>query len=271
MSSKKGKRQSVRISPWMWIVLLLMVVVAVVGNYFVNFHGPLSDQADDWGQFGDYVGGVLNPLLSFCAFAGLLVTLRAQNAESLNADLRHRSQVFDGRIFQMLTLINDVTHHLKLTVGDESLSEDEREVYEGRRAVIFAAGMLMMRLRRIDRAPARPELVRLVQSKFSSWRNSYWNSLYSYIEGVVVVLEYAISESESDKQLDFALGVVSSQLSLDERTLFFYVLANDLSRYEVFSRLVRKGFFHGTVGDPLYKVRDALFEQITINHSMRIS
>lgn len=59
--------------------------IITLGIYFINFHGPLDSQQAQWGVFGDYLGGILNPILSFLAFLGLLWTI------SLNYDELRRS------------------------------------------------------------------------------------------------------------------------------------------------------------------------------------
>jgi len=49
--------------------------------YFIKFHGSLSDLQGDWGTFGDFFGGVLNPILSFLALIAILVTINLQSQE----------------------------------------------------------------------------------------------------------------------------------------------------------------------------------------------
>jgi len=46
---------------------------------FVGF--KFTEQSDKLGQFGDFFGGVLNPLLSFMALLGVLYTIRTQGQE----------------------------------------------------------------------------------------------------------------------------------------------------------------------------------------------
>lgn len=43
--------------------------------YFYNFQGNLAPNHDAWGQFGDFIGGVLNPTFSFLALIVLLSTI----------------------------------------------------------------------------------------------------------------------------------------------------------------------------------------------------
>ena len=59
-------------------VLLLLIVASA---YFMKFgsFGP-GDQAT-WGQFGDYMGGTLNPLLAFLSLIALLFTVSLQTRQ----------------------------------------------------------------------------------------------------------------------------------------------------------------------------------------------
>jgi hypothetical protein len=100
----------------------MAVAVVVVAAYIWQFGGPLSKEQDKWGQFGDYVGGLLNPTFSLLALLALLATLGLQirelrlsvkelrnSAEALtkqNDTLRQ--QTFEGTFFQSLRLHNDI-------------------------------------------------------------------------------------------------------------------------------------------------------------------
>ncbi|MDT3296086.1 hypothetical protein Q4Q57_13140 [Shewanella sp. SP2S2-6] len=55
-----------------WLIILLALVAScLLAFYFSIFHGGVGDKGD-FGAFGDYFGGVLNPILGF-ATVGLLV------------------------------------------------------------------------------------------------------------------------------------------------------------------------------------------------------
>lgn len=64
----------------MWIGVL--AAWTVYGVYIYKFAPGswfnLSSKPDDWGVFGDYVGGVLNPFFSFLAFIGVIITVILQ-------------------------------------------------------------------------------------------------------------------------------------------------------------------------------------------------
>lgn len=62
--------------------LAVGAVLVVGGAYLINFWGvPISEKADVWGQFGDYLGGVLNPLFGFLSVLALLIALVLQMRE----------------------------------------------------------------------------------------------------------------------------------------------------------------------------------------------
>ncbi|MFQ2624533.1 hypothetical protein ACK3YV_17115, partial [Aeromonas caviae] len=59
----------------------LIIIMIVLGLYYYQFGaGPttLSDEKDVWGQFGDYFGGTLNPILSFMSVLLLIKSVRLQ-------------------------------------------------------------------------------------------------------------------------------------------------------------------------------------------------
>lgn len=73
-----------------YIILAAISIFAAFAAYIVHFfiflkYG-LSDDPAGWGQFGDYMGGVLNPLLSFFSLVLLIKSLSLQN--EANKDLR---------------------------------------------------------------------------------------------------------------------------------------------------------------------------------------
>jgi hypothetical protein len=55
--------------------------LGVVSFYFVNFHNGFSKINGDWGTFGDYVGGILNPVIASFAFYLIAKTYELQKTE----------------------------------------------------------------------------------------------------------------------------------------------------------------------------------------------
>lgn len=58
-----------------------LLILLVFGIYFTNFNGDLNTDPDKWGPFGDFVGGILNPILAALAFYWLTASIRLQIQE----------------------------------------------------------------------------------------------------------------------------------------------------------------------------------------------
>lgn len=62
--------------------IAVILLIAAISTYVHFFgHHSVVAKGDEWGQFGDFFGGVLNPTFSFLAFVGLLFTLYVQSRE----------------------------------------------------------------------------------------------------------------------------------------------------------------------------------------------
>ena len=99
---------------------VLFVVLGIAGFYLVWFiviHGrPLSADPESWGQFGDYIGGLANPLIALFALLFLARgvqlqdrTLKVTRQELLESRELFKQQQFDSRFFNMVDLL--ATHH----------------------------------------------------------------------------------------------------------------------------------------------------------------
>jgi hypothetical protein len=64
-------------------VIGLLVVQILLYWYWFGFrlNLPWSEKPDTWGQFGDYIGGVLNPIVALCALAWLTRSVKLQERE----------------------------------------------------------------------------------------------------------------------------------------------------------------------------------------------
>ena len=74
----------------------ISIAILMLATYFGNFHGDFGDQSD-FGAFGDFFGGILNPMLTFLTILLLLRQLRLQRSE-LNAtakELRATAEIHE--------------------------------------------------------------------------------------------------------------------------------------------------------------------------------
>jgi len=78
-----------RLFGWFELVLIsigvaaLIFIFIVVGMYVSTFSGNMASSQNVWAQFGDYLGGTLNPVLSFVTILILIFTGLMQRKEVL--------------------------------------------------------------------------------------------------------------------------------------------------------------------------------------------
>lgn len=109
--------------------LLALLVVGLVGvsAYFIWFRlvlgEPLSEDTGVWGAFGDYIGGLMNPLVAACALYWLTMSVRLQKDElaATRSELaasraaqeeQARTALFGARINSLSLRLNAVTTEL---------------------------------------------------------------------------------------------------------------------------------------------------------------
>jgi len=80
MSKDQDKQSNNR---WLWWITPIGFLIPVVAaaSYAIYFRGYEAGGPTEWGTFGDFIGGISNPLLSFLTIVLLLYSLRLQAKE----------------------------------------------------------------------------------------------------------------------------------------------------------------------------------------------
>ncbi|WP_312491921.1 putative phage abortive infection protein [Pseudomonas cremoris] len=87
MSKEAGVGGGQAVAPvvpiWLQVMIGLVALsgVGMLIKYLATFGVATSPSQEVWGQFGDFFGGILNPLLSSLTLAAVLVTMRLQSKE----------------------------------------------------------------------------------------------------------------------------------------------------------------------------------------------
>lgn len=64
-----------------WFLVVPLVGVVSLLLYFWKFNDGYSDEQAVWGAFGDYIGGILNPVISLCTLIIALMVFKLQKEE----------------------------------------------------------------------------------------------------------------------------------------------------------------------------------------------
>lgn len=78
---------------------IIAIVLAIIpfGFYKYYFNGSIVAQNDAWGQFGNFIGGVLNPFIALFSFIALLFNLDYQSKKiHKNDKIRKRDEIINS-------------------------------------------------------------------------------------------------------------------------------------------------------------------------------
>lgn len=89
--NQKGEVRSLR---WLtWVLPPALLMAGAIGVYWFKFGELLSDDRNEWGTLGDYLGGVLNPLFSLFAFVAVIYSMHLQAKSASTADAKAKEQL----------------------------------------------------------------------------------------------------------------------------------------------------------------------------------
>jgi hypothetical protein len=77
-TNETNNADSNNINTKLLIAAIYTIIWIVIGFYVVNFHNGLSGKNEVWGTFGDYFGGILNPIVALFAFYLIAETYKLQ-------------------------------------------------------------------------------------------------------------------------------------------------------------------------------------------------
>ena len=200
-----------------------MAAAALLALYFINFSGPLSDNADKWGAFGDFVGGVLNPIFGFLALIALLATFALQVRElrisakelknSANALLAQNEtlakQSFEATFFQLLRLHNDIVGSIDLQSLDHGTTKG-RDCFK----------VFMKRLDTLlNQAGARSDYEAFLRT-YDEFYIQHQHEIGHYFRLLYNIVKLVDRTPGLDKR--FYTNMIRAQLSSAELMLIFY-------------------------------------------------
>jgi hypothetical protein len=231
-------------------IISFMVGILIVFSYWMQFHvrlgRTLSDDPAVWGQLGDYVGGILNPVIALAALLLLAIGVRIQNQTlreareqlalqrteleqtrevlkrqseeiALQSDAAQR-QVFEATFFRLL-------ESLRHLVGSYEVPPASR----GITAMLHWA----LELRDYDSRSLMAEACTPASAAdvVARWYPKHRPRLASYFALVLMILEFVEKSGRSDQI--FYTDVLRATLSPGELfVLFHYGVSNGSGRFK---------------------------------------
>lgn len=233
----------------------VFIGIIVIIKYKHYFPGPVLYEHDKWGQFGDFIGGLLNPIFALLAFFALLITIVIQSRElSVTTEELKKSaaaleeqgkslkiQNFENTFFHMVRLHNDI-------VMDMDTSEQRSELHKGRDCfrVFYEKFMLIyhktvktthVNQEKTSTAESQEELIgmyenakdkinkynkhdELIDKAYGIFFAIYQHEVGHYFRNLYTILKF-IHESDIEYKKQYS-NIIRAQLSSYELALLFY-------------------------------------------------
>lgn len=204
--------------------LFQLAVVALAVVFLVNL---FSIGKSTFGEWGDFFGGVLNPIFTFLTFMGLLVTIVLQQTElrearaemKRSADALHeqnislRRQTFEATFFQMLSVHTGI-------VASIDLVSDEGKVTRGRDCFsVFYTRLSKIYRENTQKANGRHSDEEVLRVSYKLFWRKHQVELGHYFRYLYNVIRFI---KESGFVEGPYLRLIRAQLSDQEALLLFY-------------------------------------------------
>lgn len=105
-------------------IAILLVTLSYVAKFYFSLGYGISDDSAVWASLGEYLGGVLSPVLSFISIVLLIKSLTLQNEAnaSLRENLRNSEKTekirsFEALFFNMIESQKELFKHLSIDAG----------------------------------------------------------------------------------------------------------------------------------------------------------
>jgi hypothetical protein len=104
------------------VLIAFIPLVLCAFAYFINFglvmKYPVSPNQNDWGTFGDFLGGVLNPIYAFLAFIGVIYTVLLQKRQLTDIKTQQKLEEIQQLIFGVSETIDKILFEQKHNYKD---------------------------------------------------------------------------------------------------------------------------------------------------------
>ncbi|CAI8810117.1 putative phage abortive infection protein [Pseudomonas soli] len=204
--------------------LLVFAISFVALTFFVDIY--LSNSQDSGhGEFGDFFGGVVNPVLTFLTFMGLLMTIVIQRVElketrdelKRSADaltdqaVRAGRKNFEDVFLRLLDRLSAISSKLSQKTGETIIRQD----YFSRVLNELNHGFMGIEREEDGEQEAQGHIT---QAWGDMW-DRYSQDLSSYFSLLFVILDYVDGEGFNE---DPYRSLIKSSFSPDELVLIYY-------------------------------------------------
>ncbi|MCG6153120.1 putative phage abortive infection protein [Leptospira bandrabouensis] len=193
------------------ISLLIILTFAPLVTYIYNFGFGFSDKIETWGVFGDFIGGVLNPILSFSTLIAVLYSLKIQRDEFTEVQRKESFQIYENKKHNFETTFFNFINHLNNLINSFQQNIEYSSSLE---------------IDMVNTQPGRVTFYQNIADSLSEFEKDSEQNIYSLIQNAILkiyfkyiwnILKYiADTKLIEENEKHFYCEIFKSQLSSDE-------------------------------------------------------
>ena len=241
----KNLEQSINKSRKFVAVIFGLVITGYISWFLFYNNAPLSVKSSDWGAFGDFVGGILNPLVAFSAFYWLTVSvviqkeelskttyalIEASNAQKEQAITQSR-QRFEGTFFQLLLLHQEIVKSIDLYNNKTKHTTSGRDCFK-----VFYSRLTNQLNNTLFYSTDSSE-IETIDYEYITFYKKHQSEIGHYFRSLYNILKFIHTSDIEDKRL--YSNLLRAQLSANEMALLFYNCLSTFGR-EKFKPLIEE-------------------------------
>ncbi|WP_336931187.1 putative phage abortive infection protein [Acinetobacter tandoii] len=240
------------------------IITIVLILYFSNFHNSVSIENGDWGTFGDFVGGILNPIIAAFALYWLItsVNLQIQELKKTNEALertvetakKQQDQVsiqnFENLFFQLIKAKNEALENIQHT---EKKSDKNENLISGNSTKSVDA--------------IKNHIIEFKNSPKNDWNKYYEENMIDYTSSYFGICYHLIDIIENNECFDYSSErKIHKELLKKKQKLYFDIFKSTLTKHELEAFFFN--FINAHSNKPLKRIIEKyqFFNNLPIDH-----
>ena len=222
--------------PWVLSFIFVLAIVALIVEVYVYvrfFPGEIEADHSRWGEFGDFLGGTLNPLFALLGLLALLLTIVIQSKELRlsRRELAHsvralndqtaavKLQNFERTFFQVVRLHHDIVKALDIrSPSTRTVTTAGRDCFK-----VFYQRFMKYHSKSNTKHNNEGQLT-IVHKAHEPFYRQHQHELGHYFRNLYRILKL-VDESDVDNKCSYT-GILRAQISSYELVLLFYNVLN---------------------------------------------
>ncbi|HCZ9051266.1 TPA: putative phage abortive infection protein [Vibrio alginolyticus] len=242
--------------------ILLVASVVTLILFIVDYRGFSSDSQHNLGTFGDFFGGVLNPIFTFLTLIGLIATIVIQRQELRLSRVEYvktadalSTQAIETTFFNMIDLHHKIADELSLDL-EEIVRRNTKDEFLAKVAEITSQiniyGVKVSQKGTVQRFSGREvfqglafylaacsETAEDVKKEYKHIQDNHNHILGHYFRNLYQILKI-IEENKSIKAKQKYLSILRAQLSTYELAILFINCLDGVCDRGEFKKLLSK-------------------------------